>query len=210
MTPVHDRSPSAPSHQAHAGLTSALAGYDPPVSRPTLPAGDVAYVLDDTAVGRVLLAATPDGALVACAYAADRAAEDRWLQRLADAVSPRVLRQPPRMDTARRELAAYLDGSRTRFTVRTDLLLVSGFRAEVLGGLAARVGYGQHTTYGALAREVGHPGAARAVGSALGANPLCIFVPCHRVLPAGGGVGGYAGGPAAKELLLALEAGQPD
>src|SRR5512139_2903378 len=82
----------------------------------------------------------------------------------------------------------------------------SPLQREVLTGLAARVGYGERTTYAVLAAAVEHPGAARAVGTALGANPLCIVLPCHRVLPASGGVGGYAGGPAAKEHLLALEA----
>jgi methylated-DNA-[protein]-cysteine S-methyltransferase len=63
------------------------------------------------------------------------------------------------------------------------------------------------TSYGELAARIDHPGAARAVGTALGANPLCIVLPCHRVLPASGGVGGYAGGSTAKETLLRLEAG---
>jgi methylated-DNA-[protein]-cysteine S-methyltransferase len=90
--------------------------------------------------------------------------------------------------------------------VPTDLALATPFQREVLTGLAARVGYGERTTYGELASAVEHPGAARAVGTALGGNPLCIVLPCHRVLPASGGVGGYAGGAAAKEHLLALEA----
>jgi methylated-DNA-[protein]-cysteine S-methyltransferase len=90
--------------------------------------------------------------------------------------------------------------------VPTDLALATPFQREVLTGLAARVGYGARTTYGELASAVKHPGAARAVGTALGGNPLCIVLPCHRVLPASGGVGGYAGGAAAKEHLLALEA----
>ena len=55
-------------------------------------------------------------------------------------------------------------------------------------------------------RSSSRPRASRAVGTALGGNPLCLVLPCHRVLPAGGGIGGYAGGPAAKEKLLTLEA----
>jgi methylated-DNA-[protein]-cysteine S-methyltransferase len=61
------------------------------------------------------------------------------------------------------------------------------------------------TTYGSLAAAAGRPTAARAVGAALGANPLCVVVPCHRVLAAGGSLSGYAGGPDAKRLLLDLE-----
>ncbi len=191
-------------------MTNPFDAFAPPLSRPRLPVSDVSYVVEDTAVGRLLLAVTSEGVLVTSAYATDRAAEDAWLQRLADAVSPRVLRHPRVLDEARRELAAYLGGRARVLTHRTDLALASRFQREVLAGLAARVGYGERTTYGALASAVEHPGAARAVGSALGANPLCVFVPCHRVLPAGGSVGGevggYAGGPDAKRFLLALEA----
>ena len=188
-------------------MTNPLSTFDPPLAGPpVLPPTDVSYTTEDTDVGRLLLAVTADGALVTCTYAPDRAAEDRWLQRLASTVSPRVLRHPAPTDAVRRQLAAYLAGETRRIDARTDLALASRFQREVLTGLAARVGYGERTTYAELAREVAHPGAARAVGTALGANPLCIVLPCHRVLPAAGGVGGYAGGPAAKEHLLALEA----
>ncbi len=188
-------------------MTNPFTTFDPPLAGPpVLPPTDVSYTLEDTEVGRLLLAVTVDGALVTCTYAADTTAEDHWLQRLATTVSPRVLRHAAPTDAARRALTAYLAGTARRIDLRTDLALASAFQREVLTGLAARVGYGERTTYAVLASAVDHPGAARAVGSALGANPLCIVLPCHRVLPASGGVGGYAGGPAAKEHLLALEA----
>ena len=179
-----------------------------PARPPRLPVTDVSYVVDDTEVGRLLLAARPDGVLVACAYAADDAAEQGWLQRLADAVSPRVLRHPRPLDPARRALAAYLAGEARAVDVPLDLALArSGFQRAVLEGLRA-LPYGGRTTYAALAADIGRAGAARAVGTALGGNPLCIALPCHRVLPATGGVGGYAGGARAKEHLLRLEADQ--
>ena len=188
-------------------MTNPFTAFDPPVSGPpTLAPTDVSYVVEDTEVGRLLVAVRADGALVACTYVPDTAGEDRWLQRVAARVSPRVLRHAKPTDAARRELAAYLSGVTRRIDVRPDLVLASPFQRTVLTGLAARVGYGERTTYSELAGAVDHPGAARAVGSALGGNPLCIVLPCHRVLPASGGVGGYAGGPAAKEHLLALEA----
>jgi len=187
--------------------TNPFAAFDPPLSGPpVLAPSDVSYVLEDTEVGRLLLAVTGTGAVVTCAYAPDTASEDRWLTRLAGRVSPRVLRQAAPTDAVRRAVAAYLSGATRSVEVRPDLALASPFQREVLGGLAARVGYGERTTYAVLASAVDHPGAARAVGTALGANPLCLVLPCHRVLPASGGVGGYAGGPAAKEHLLALEA----
>ena len=67
--------------------------------------------------------------------------------------------------------------------------------------------FGETRTYGALAARLGMPGAARAVGAANGRNPVCILVPCHRVVAAGGGLGGYSGGLDAKRWLLAHEAG---
>jgi methylated-DNA-[protein]-cysteine S-methyltransferase len=192
-------------------MTDPFTTFAPPLAGPPrLEPTDVSYVLEDTAVGRMLLAVTAEGSVVTCAYAADDAAEQRWLQRLSDTVSPRVLRQPAPTDAVRRALASYLAGHARRVDVPVDLVLARPFQREVLTALRERVGYGEHTTYGELAAASGHPGASRAVGTALGGNPLCVVVPCHRVLPASGGVGGYAGGPAAKEHLLALESsGQP-
>ncbi len=188
-------------------MTDPFATFDPPLAGPpVLDPTDVSYVLEDTEVGRLLVAVTASGAVVTCAYAPDTASEERWLSRLAAGVSPRVLRLAAPTDAARRALDAYLSGTSRSVDVRPDLALASAFQREVLTGLAASVGYGERTTYAVLARAVDHAGAARAVGTALGANPLCIVLPCHRVLPASGGVGGYAGGPAAKERLLALEA----
>jgi methylated-DNA-[protein]-cysteine S-methyltransferase len=189
---------------------SLFASFSPSVRPPLLPGSDVSYAVEDTAVGRLLLSMTSDGRLVTSAYVPDSAAESTWLQRVADVVSPRVLRHAARLDAVRRELSDYLEGRATGFSVGVDLALASEFQRTVLTGLASQVGYGTSTTYGALAAAISRPGAARAVGSALGANPVCVVLPCHRVLPAGGsavgGVGGYAGGPAAKEYLLALEA----
>ena len=188
--------------------------FRPTVHPPVLPQSDISYAVEDTAVGRLLLAVRPDGRLVTSAYVTSQDEEGAWLQRISDIVSPRVLRDPAHLDGVRRELDDYLAGRSTRFTVKADLVLASAFQRSVLEGLAASVGYGSSTTYGALAAAIERPKASRAVGTALGANPVCVFVPCHRVLPAGGSVdgrvrnvGGYAGGPAAKEYLLRLESG---
>ncbi len=186
--------------------------FAPDVRPPVLPQTDISYAVSDTAVGRLLLAVRPDGRLVTSAYVASDVDESAWLQRIADVVSPRVLRASAPLDGVRRELDAYLAGRSTHFSVTPDLVLASEFQRVVLRGLTASVGYGSLTTYGALAASIDRPKASRAVGTALGANPLCVVVPCHRVLPAGGfvdgrvrNVGGYAGGPSAKEYLLALE-----
>jgi methylated-DNA-[protein]-cysteine S-methyltransferase len=165
----------------------------------------VSYVVEDTAVGRMLLARNESGALIASAYVPDVDTEDAWLHRLARQVSPRVLRAPRALDEARRELDAYLRGERRGFDLPTTLVLATPFQRVVLAHLPGAVSYGHRTTYGAVARGIERPGASRAVGAALGANPLCVILPCHRVVASSGALTGYAGGLAAKEYLLALE-----
>ncbi|MFZ1285801.1 MAG: methylated-DNA--[protein]-cysteine S-methyltransferase, partial [Candidatus Phosphoribacter sp.] len=118
-------------------------------------------------------------------------------------------RLPGRLDEARRAFDAFLVGAATSIDVSVDLALASAFQRTVLGVLRDRVGYGARASYGEVARWVGRPTAARAVGAALGANPLCLVVPCHRVVGASGDVTGYAGGLAAKRMLLQLESGRP-
>ena len=116
----------------------------------------------------------------------------------------RVLRVPRRVDGIRRELDEYFEGRRQEFDLRLDLTPVADFHRRALDELA-RVPYGQVTTYGALAAEVGRPKAARAIGGAMNRNPIPIVLPCHRVVGAGGSLVGYAGGLERKELLLRLE-----
>jgi len=186
-------------------LAEALSAFAPPVMRPELPISDVSYIVEDTAVGRILLARNESGALIASAYVPDTEAEDAWLHRLARQVSPRVLRLPRALDQARHELDAYLRGQRRDFDLPTDLILATPFQRIVLRQLPEAVTYGQRTTYGALARDIERPSASRAVGAALGANPLCIVLPCHRVVSSSGALTGYAGGLAAKQYLLTLE-----
>lgn len=186
-------------------VAARLSAFAPPVMPPDLPISDVSYVLEDTAVGRMLLARNESGALIASAYVPDADAENAWLHRLARQVSPRVLRLPRALDEARRELDAYLAAERRNFDLPIALVLATPFQRIVLGRLPEAVTYGHRTTYGALARDIERPSASRAVGAALGGNPLCIVLPCHRVVAASGALSGYAGGLAAKEYLLRLE-----
>ena len=181
---------------------------DPPLHPPTLLPSDVSYVVEDTVIGRMLLARNDAGALVASSFVATSEDEDHVLSRLSERVSPRVLRQPRELDEARAELEDFLAGRIRAFTLHTDLALASDFQRTVLPQLAATVGYGDRATYGELAARVDRPTAARAVGAALGANPLCVVLPCHRVVASSGALTGYAGGLAAKRYLLDLEAAQ--
>jgi methylated-DNA-[protein]-cysteine S-methyltransferase len=163
---------------------------------------DVAFERHDTPLGTVLLGATRDG-LVRIGLPSQ--AEDDVLQELADRVSPRVLRgSRDSLTQTRRELDEYFDRRRKEFGIPLDWRLSSGFRREVLRATAA-IPYGHTASYRDVATSAGSPGATRAAGSALATNPLPIVVPCHRVLPAGGGLGGYRGGPEAKAVLLSLE-----
>ncbi len=102
------------------------------------------------------------------------------------------------------ELSAYFAGELRAFTVPLDLRIVPDFGRRVLEELC-RVPFGELVTYGELARRSGSPGGARAVGRAVGANPIPIVVPCHRVVAAGGLLGGFSGGLPNKRRLLRLE-----
>jgi methylated-DNA-[protein]-cysteine S-methyltransferase len=104
---------------------------------------------------------------------------------------------------------AYFSGQRVDFLDKLDLSGATPFQCEVWQA-ARLISYGQTRTYAWLAAQVGNPGAARAVGQALGRNPLPIIVPCHRVLASNGGLGGFSGGLKMKRFLLRLEKGVAD
>jgi len=167
---------------------------------------DVAYALADSPVGELLVARTPRG-LVRLAYL-EPESEDEVLDELAARVSPRVLRAPAALDEVRRELDRYFAGALRTFSVPIDWRLSRGFTRRVLQRTAA-IGYGETSSYREVAAGAGSPSAFRAAGNALGANPIPIVVPCHRVLRSGGALGGYGGGPHRKELLLRLEGVEP-
>jgi len=113
---------------------------------------------------------------------------------------------PERDHRVARQLDEYFGGERSRFTVPVDLGGVTApFRRGVLETLRGEVGFGETVTYGELAVMAGRPGAARAVGSAMATCPVPILIPCHRVLAAGGAIGGYGGSLDHKRVLLEIE-----
>jgi methylated-DNA-[protein]-cysteine S-methyltransferase len=105
----------------------------------------------------------------------------------------------------KRELEEYFAGKRYSFTVPWRLEGHWGVFSRRVLAAVAQLGWGEVITYGALARRVGSPGAARAVGQVLHRNPLPLLIPCHRVVAAGGALGGFGGGVEVKEFLLRLE-----
>jgi methylated-DNA-[protein]-cysteine S-methyltransferase len=183
-------------------LDAAAAIKTEPVRLESDELADVAYATVDSPVGELLVAATRRG-LVRIVFL-DHLDRDEVLAQLADRLSPRVIEAPRRVDEVRRQLDDYLAGKRTEFELPLDWALVGPFGRRVLRR-TARIPYGQVATYGQVARDIRSPGAARAAGNALGRNPIPIIVPCHRVVPGTGGVGGYGGGAARKEFLLSLE-----
>jgi methylated-DNA-[protein]-cysteine S-methyltransferase len=186
-TPSHDiLSPEPPSAELDARFRAAA-----------LREGlvDVRYDTIATPVGELFVAATPRGL---CRISYTPEGQDEVVARIFGA---RVLQAP--LDHVRRELDEYFDGRRRQFELALDLR-VAPFHEQVLAELA-RVPYGQTDTYGHLARLVGHPKAARAVGTVMNRNPIPIVLPCHRILGANGSLTGYGGGLEAKRLLLRLE-----
>ena len=166
----------------------------------TLGLVDLGFDVLESPVGDLLVGVSDRG-VATISFDADPA---HSLDRLARIAGPRVLRAPRSVGAARRELDEYFAGRRRAFDLALDLRALPPFTVSVLGELA-RVPYGETTTYGALARRVGHPTAARAVGTVMNRNRIPIVLPCHRVVGSSGDLTGYAGGLARKRQLLELE-----
>jgi methylated-DNA-[protein]-cysteine S-methyltransferase len=167
---------------------------------------DVAHGTVDSPLGSIAVFVTRTG-LVRVAYPGE--AMDRVLEEIAEVVSPRVLEDPKGTERARRELDEYFEGRLRRFRVPVDWAFVpQGFFRRVLQA-TARIPFGSVSTYGDVALRAGSARAARAAGNALHENPVPIVVPCHRVVPASGGIGKYGGEEWRKEWLLRLEGAIP-
>lgn len=163
------------------------------------------YCLFDTAIGPVGVAWSERGLTRLQLPESSRAATERRLRGRSASGTP--VKPPLQIRRAIADIQSYVAGERVDFsTIALDLTGISTFYRGIYEA-ARRVGWGQTTTYGELAREAGSPGAARAVGQALGRNPVAIVIPCHRIVASGGKVGGFSafGGAIAKERLLALE-----
>jgi len=164
----------------------------------------VGYGVMDSPLGPLWVAVGPRGVL-AVHYGARP--DERELARITRAYGPGVVPDRRRCDRLLAELDEYFAGRRRRFEVEVDLSPLTPFQRRVLTA-TARVAYGEVTTYRDVARKAGNEQASRAAGSALGANPIPIVVPCHRVIATDGSLGGYAGGLPAKRRLLTLERGE--
>lgn len=192
------RGPSAANTaRAQARLRRALA--------PDAQAGGQSVYYDvapNTAIGPVYVAVSARGLRAVRFGQSERAFVAALRQQTGQAPE----RSAQRAGRAARQVAEYLAGRRTAFDLPVDLSAASEFQRQVLLA-ACQIPRGQVSTYADLARRIGKPGAARAVGQALGRNPVPIVVPCHRVLAADGSLRGYLGsqGTATKKRLLRLE-----
>jgi methylated-DNA-[protein]-cysteine S-methyltransferase len=169
-----------------------------------------AYHLFETSIGACAIAWGPSGLTRVRLPSKSRDETEAQIGRHARAwEKPEAL--PDTAATAVRAITAYMQGARVDFRdARLDWACVPAFNARIYRVLA-EVPFGETTTYGALAKAVGEPGAARAVGVAMGRNPWPIVIPCHRVLASGRQLGGFSapGGVDTKIVLLRLEGSLP-
>ena len=169
---------------------------------------DVAYATVDSPLGRLVTVATPRG-LARIAYELPNGGLDTILDQIAARLSPRIVEAPKRLDDVRRELDEYFAGRRETFDVALDWSLVTGSFGRRVLEQTARIPFGATRSYREIAERAGSPNGFRAAGNALGANPIPIIVPCHRVLASSGGLGGYTGGLHVKRMLLRIESRSP-
>ncbi|WP_159888423.1 methylated-DNA--[protein]-cysteine S-methyltransferase [Paenibacillus puerhi] len=154
---------------------------------------------------RLHMAATSEGV---CFIGSQQQPLDELQQWAAARLPGRALiRDDARLQPYRAELAEYLQGARTSFSLPFDYR-GTPFQLSVWRALG-EIPYGQTKSYSDIAEQIRRPAAVRAVGAAIGANPILITVPCHRVIGKGGALTGYRGGIQMKERLLELERGNP-
>ncbi len=162
----------------------------------------VYYAALSTPIGKVFIGATPDG-LVCLSFART---EHDFVEELSAQVPGRLAKSTEKMAAIAGQLNDYFAGRRRVFDLPLDWRLTTPFQREVLRA-TLQIPAGQTLTYRDIAQRIGKPKAARAVGQALGRNPIPIVIPCHRVLGSDGSLHGYSGGRgiATKAQLLQLE-----
>jgi methylated-DNA-[protein]-cysteine S-methyltransferase len=156
-------------------------------------AADLIWTTAPTPLGTLTIVASPDGI---------RATELGGVGRLADELGAR--RDDTALLAARGDVQAYFAGELRAFATPVDLSFADGF-ARAVYAATIEVPYGELRTYGDVAAAAGSPRAFRAAGTALRHCPIELWIPCHRVVPAGPGFGTYGGHPERREFLLRLE-----
>lgn len=154
-----------------------------------------------------LFVAVNDRGLVALDFGLS---EQEFVARVTQRTRATLIRSDDQAAEALKQVQEYLDGKRTRFDLSLDMSRMSEFQRRVLN-IALKIPRGKYLTYGDVAKAIGKPQASRAVGQALGHNPVPIVIPCHRVLGSDGALHGYSGGGGiqTKAWLLRLEGASP-
>ena len=155
-----------------------------------------------------LLLGECEGALCLCDWLIDPSRREAMARRMQKELHTVIQSgETPLLQETRTQLNQYFEGERQTFTLPLRLVGTS-FQQEVWEVLRT-IPYGKCCSYAAIAQQIGRPKAVRAVANAIGANPLSLFIPCHRVIGTSGDLTGYAGGLAAKRWLLAHEGALP-
>ena len=177
--------------RAREGLRAAFSRVGRPVVR---------FDFLRTPIGRIFVGMSDQGV---CDVTLDSPNENTYRLRLARR-APEVWRDRDGVEPVLTELDAYFRGRLKKFTVPIDLRGVTDFTGRVLRATRS-IPFGRLVSYGGVASRIGSPRASRAVGGALGRNPVPIIVPCHRVIAHGGKLGGFTGGLDTKRTLLQIE-----
>ena len=150
-----------------------------------------------------LFVAVNDRGLVALDFGLS---EQAFVARVSHRTKATLIRADDATAEAMKQVEEYLEGRRTKFDLPLDMSAMSEFQRRVLT-IALKIPRGKYLTYGDVAKAIGKPQASRAVGQALGHNPVPIVIPCHRVLGSDGSLHGYSGGGGiqTKAWLLQLE-----
>lgn len=200
-------------------MISDASGHDKPGPNPSIAQKTVSQAywdVMDSPLGDLFIAQNVDGALFYLSYgrSPEESFEGRATNRAKNrgsavpAIKPAIkwVRDPQRLESVCEQLREYFAGKRRQFDVAIDLSRLTPFQRRVLTA-ACDIPYGSVATYKGLATRIDKPGAARAVGTALGQNPIALIVPCHRIIASDGSLGGYSapGGIQTKRLLLDLE-----
>ncbi|MBI3448019.1 MAG: methylated-DNA--[protein]-cysteine S-methyltransferase [Acidobacteria bacterium] len=158
----------------------------------------ISYAKVKTRLGPMFAAVTSRGV---CRIALTTKSEEAFVEEVRKQTGVTPVHDPAKLAGVERELQEYFDGKRKVFSLKVDLSHITAFQSKVLHA-TARIPFGRVISYGELAAMIGRGKAARAVGGALGSNPVPLVVPCHRVVGSNGSLTGFGGGINMKKALL--------
>jgi len=161
------------------------------------------YTRYPSPIGEILIALTEKGI---CSLALSQN-EDEFVQSLSKEFATKPIRDDEKFQRVRGMLDSYFEGKSVEFDAPFDLR-GTDFQRRVWAEIS-KIGYGKTRSYGSIAKAVGRPRASRAVGNAVGSNPVPLIIPCHRVIHSDGTLGGFGGGLPLKKRLLKLERVSP-